>query len=141
MPRPPEIAAVVGQWLEKADHDLLAAGSLLDLEDGCPTDTVCFHAQQCVEKCLKACLVSEGQRFPRHHDIGELMALLPPGFSIDLSAEEQERLTDYATVMRYPGDYDDVPLEEARLAVMTAQRVREGVGSALDTDDEHMTGV
>lgn len=30
-----------------------------------PTDTVCFHAQQCVEMCLKALLVLNGIEFSR----------------------------------------------------------------------------
>lgn len=122
---------IVDQWLRKADADLLNASTMLGLGERCPTDTVCFHAQQCVEKCLKACLVLEGIRFPRHHDIGELVALLPPAYTIDLSAEEQERLTDYATVTRYPGDYDDVPLSEARESVAAAHRIREAVRRLL----------
>jgi HEPN domain-containing protein len=136
MPKPPEVRDVVHQWLRKADHDLLNASSMLELEERCPTDTVCFHAQQCVEKCLKACLVHEGIRFPRHHDIAELIALLPTGFSIDLSPEEQERLTDYATVARYPGDYDDVSLDEASHAVAVSRRIREAVGNTIAAADE-----
>jgi HEPN domain-containing protein len=46
------------------------------MEDDCFTDTVCFHAQQCVEKYLKAFLVLEGIDFPKTHDIGKISALL-----------------------------------------------------------------
>lgn len=95
MTEPLDVLEIVRQWVRKADADLLNASTMLRLDDQCPTDTVCFHAQQCVEKCLKACLVRAGIRFPRHHDIGELIALLPPGCSLGLAPEEQERLTDY----------------------------------------------
>ncbi|MDD5308916.1 MAG: HEPN domain-containing protein [Deltaproteobacteria bacterium] len=96
-----------------------------------PDGYVCFHAQQCVEKCLKACLAHEGIHFPKHHDIGELFTLLPPGIAIELSPDEQERLTDYATVTRYPGDYDEIPLGEAQDAVFAARCVRDAVARWL----------
>lgn len=41
-------------WIEKVAHDLFAAEHLASLGDVAPLDVVCFHAQQCVEKCLKA---------------------------------------------------------------------------------------
>lgn len=37
------------EWLRKAGNDLITARQTLLLPDG-PTDTVCFHAQQTVEK-------------------------------------------------------------------------------------------
>ena len=48
-----------------------------------------------------------------------------------LTVEEQRRLTDYATVTRYPGDYEPIPLAEARRAVAIARRVRKEVRSLL----------
>lgn len=90
----------------------------------CPTDTVCFHAQQCVEKYTKALLVWHGIEFSWVHDIGTLIALLPERSRPDLTPEEQERLTDYAVTTRYPGDYEPIPLSEAQEAVKVARRVR-----------------
>ena len=43
----PEVIHVVRQWVQKAEHDLKNAEHTLTLEDDCPFDTVCFHAQQC----------------------------------------------------------------------------------------------
>ena len=55
MSAPPELIALVRQWLQKASHDLINAEHTLKLpDDECPLDTVCFHAQQCAEKYLKA---------------------------------------------------------------------------------------
>ena len=48
-----------------------------------------------------------------------------------LTTEEQERLTDYATTTRYPGDYEDISLEEARRATTIADRVRAEVREKL----------
>ncbi|MBY0525833.1 MAG: HEPN domain-containing protein [Gemmataceae bacterium] len=42
-----------------------------------PVEAVCFHAQQCVEKYLKAILVYRSIPFPKSHNIRVLMALVP----------------------------------------------------------------
>lgn len=126
-----EVLQVVRQWAQKADNDLTTAAHTLQLGETCPTDTVCFHAQQCVEKYLKALLAWRGIDFPKTHNLGALLALLPPRVRLDLTAEEQERLTDYATVTRYPGDYDAIPLAEAQQAVTVARRVRNQIRKRL----------
>lgn len=127
MPVNPEILVIVGQWVEKGENDLKNAAHTLTLGKECPTDTVCFHAQQCVEKYLKAMLVLEGKEIPKIHDIGELVNLLPVIRRPKLSPEEQELLTDYAVVSRYPGDYGAISLVEARRAVGLARKVRKHV--------------
>lgn len=119
-----EVIAAVRQWVQKAENDLRNAAHTLKLGKACPTDTVCFHAQQCVEKYTKALLVWHGIEFSWVHDIGALIALLPERSRPDLTPEEQERLTDYAVTTRYPGDYEPIPLGEAQEAVKVARRVR-----------------
>jgi len=52
------------------------------------------------------------------------MAFLPAQVRPDLTAEEQDRLTEYAVTTRYPGDYDPISYEEAQQAVRIARRVR-----------------
>ena len=69
MPENDKVITVVHEWVIKAENDLRAASHILKLGEECPTDTVCFHAQQCVEKYLKAFLVLEGIDFPKTHDI------------------------------------------------------------------------
>lgn len=89
------------------------------------------HAQQCVEKYLKALLVLHGIEFERVHQIGALISRLPARLRPDLTQEEQERLTDYAVSTRYPGDYERIPLAEARQAVQIARRVRKHIRPLL----------
>lgn len=57
---------VIREWVEKAENDFANAVNTLKMGKKCPTDTVCFHAQQCVEKYLKAILVWNGIEFPKH---------------------------------------------------------------------------
>jgi HEPN domain-containing protein len=127
MPETDDIRAVVLQWIKKAENDLKNAVHTLKLGEDCPTDTVGFHAQQCVEKYLKGLLSFRGIDFPKTHNITELVALLPASTPVDLAPGDQELLTDYATVTRYPGDYDEIPLAEAKRAVKIARRVRRDV--------------
>ncbi len=37
--------------------------------------------------------------------------------------EAQDRLTEYGTVTRYPGNYEPITLDEAREAVKVARRI------------------
>jgi len=131
MPNREQINRVAGEWAEKAENDLKNAGHTLKLGTACPTDTVCFHVQQCVEKYLKALLVTRGIDFPRTHDIEDLMASVPADCRPKLTLSEQGLLTDYATATRYPGDYEPISLPEARAAVALARQVRKQIRKLL----------
>lgn len=131
MPANAETLRVIRQWVEKAENDLKNATHTLKLGRDCPTDTVCFHAQQCVGKYLKALLVWEGKDISKTHHIDALMRMLPATLRPDLSPYEQALLTDYAVSTRYPGDYDAIPLSEAKRAVQLARRVRSHVRALL----------
>jgi HEPN domain-containing protein len=127
-----EVEAMIGQWLAKAESDLKSASCIVKLKKNCPTDTVCFHAQQCIEKYIKALLVLKGTNFPKTHDIAHLMALLPPSWRPKLDDAQQERLTDYATVNRYLGDYEPISLTEAKEAVKIARQVKKEIQKLLE---------
>jgi HEPN domain-containing protein len=131
MPAPKAVIAVIREWLVKADNDLMTAAHTLTLGKDSPTDTICFHAQQCVEKHIKALLIFRATAFPKTHDIAVLRALLPPKLRPKLGRKIQETLTRYATALRYPAAGPDVPLAEARQAVAIARRVRKEVRKHL----------
>lgn len=60
MPDRERVIEVAREWVGKAENDLIAAAYTLRIGAGFPTDTVCFHAQQCVEKYLKAFIHGAG---------------------------------------------------------------------------------
>ncbi len=116
----------------KADNDLKIAKDELGVENPV-TDMVCFHAQQCVEKHLKAFLIFNGREIPRTHDIAHLIALcaeLDPEFE-NLNRVEVVALTDYAVEARYPEDFYFPDIEEAMKAVKIAEEVKSFVSRKL----------
>jgi len=132
MPASDKISIVAREWMAKGDNDLKNAAHTLKLGSRCPTDTVCFHAQQCVEKYLKAFLVVLEIEFPRSHDIGILMSLLPRGINLSMTIEDQQMLTEYATVTRYPGPYEPISLTEAKQAVKIARQLKKRMSKLLE---------
>lgn len=123
MPEREDVLTVVREWVLKAENDLKNAAHTLLLGKECPTDTVCFHAQQCAEKYVKALLVLDGIPFPKTHDLERLVSLVPSATRPSLTLAEQSLLTEYATGARYPG-WGKISLTEARRAVTIARRVR-----------------
>jgi HEPN domain-containing protein len=133
MPVSEAVLTVVREWIVMADHDLTAAGQILKLGKAAPVETVCFHAQQCVEKYLKAVLVYRSIPFTKTHEIRVLMTLVPRRWRPPLEEAVQERLTAYATVARYPESGLNISLTEARKAAALARRVRRQVRQKLPT--------
>lgn len=82
-----------------------------------------FHAQQCVEKYLKAALISYGIEAGRTHDLVVLhqqLKSLRPEWQVDVAA--LERLTHGGVSFRYPGS--DTTEADAQFAISTACQLR-----------------
>jgi HEPN domain-containing protein len=62
-------------WVGFAQEDLKMAE--LAYNEGIWNQT-CFHAQQCVEKLLKAILAARGMQIPRVHRLVDLLGQVPP---------------------------------------------------------------
>lgn len=131
MPKIEKILEVVRGWVTKAENDLKTAALTLKGGKDAPTDTVCFHAQQCIEKYLKALLTLKNIDFPKTHDIEKLLDLLPANIDLPLSIKQQRQLTGYATAARYPGDYEEISTAEAQQALRIARRIRKEIRSLL----------
>jgi len=127
----PDPLRVARQWVEKAEHDLTTAQHTLQLKANCPFDTICFHAQQCVEKYLKALLSFHKIDFPKTHDVAELLALLPMDSRLGLRPEELAELNPYAVEGRYPGEADTEDRADAQSTIDLALKVRSAVRNAL----------
>ncbi len=61
------------EYVEKAEGDFATAERELGVTVNPNYDAVCFHAQQCAEKYLKAQLQESGIRFGKTHDLTLLL--------------------------------------------------------------------
>ncbi len=127
---------LASQWMEKARHDLFTARRVLDAEDG-PTDTPCFHAQQAVEKTLKAILTAAGIRYGRVHDLMPLLEesanLIP---DLEQFREVCAQLSEYAVQVRYPSESADPDRTDADNAVQAAGEIFALGARYLETSEE-----
>ena len=94
----------IKRWLFRAKEDLSVLNRLADIEIELYTSTICFHAQQSVEKNLKAFLVYHDVDFPRTHDVDflliECQKIDKESFDVDLKS-----LTEFGVSVRYPDDF------------------------------------
>lgn len=131
---PPEVIDVVRRWVQKGEHDLVAATRILGIEEGCPHDTVCFHCQQVVEKYLKALLTLFGIPAPRTHDLEILHGLVPPEGRLSVPASHLASLNPYAVEARYADDWRNPGRQEALEALLIARAVRDKVRALLPAE-------
>jgi HEPN domain-containing protein len=86
-------------------------------------DIVCFHCQQCIEKYLKAYLVSQGIAPPRTHDLDALLAeCVTHDATLGRHLTLVKSLDPYSVRFRYPGT--SATVAEAKDAVQTARGLR-----------------
>lgn len=126
--------AVAASWLATAERDLRGARAMLESEPS----LAAFHAQQAVEKALKAVLVWIADDHPRTHAATTLVRELiahEPGASV-LEADASA-LDLYYLTSRYPdavGDVDPgdvIGTDDARRALARCDRVLSYVRSRL----------
>lgn len=114
------------EWVAKAEGDFHTAEREYRARVHRNADALCFHAQQCVEKYLKAWLSEHAIHFGRTHDLEELLALclaLRPAW--ELFREPLILLNQYAVEFRYPGE--SATHEDAREAYWIARRFRDEI--------------
>lgn len=108
--------------LRKAREDEAVVVRLLDdpeIADG----AIGFHAQQAVEKAMKAVLAARGEEFPWTHDLRLLLRRFEAaGVEVPAAAFEARRLTPWAIEFRY-GDVIDERLDRKATAALVAEIV------------------
>lgn len=82
-----------------------------------------FHAQQAVEKLIKAVLADREIHYPFTHDIALLIDLaVRAGIEASFSVEDAIDLTGWGAVFRYSDDLDEELDRAAALAVVEGVR-------------------
>jgi HEPN domain-containing protein len=120
--------------MARRDHDALAA--TVDLPQ--VADSIYgFHAQQAVEKALKAWLALCGERYPLTQDLPRLFSLLRRS-GIEIAAfEDLDRFTPYAVQARYEaGDPDEDEALERPAIVAEVEALLTHVARLLDATED-----
>ena len=121
----------VKEWIQEAEGDYTTAAREVHARESPNYDAACFHAEQCVEKLMKALPIHRGVTPPRPHDLAVLDRLLAPACLEWLwPVEELRLLTRAAVEFRYPGESADA--EQAAKAFETATRMRSKLRELLD---------
>ena len=113
----------VKEWLDKAEGDFHTALREMKAIESPNFDAVCFHAQQCVEKLMKALMIERQTIPPKTHDLLQLNHSLVPLYSGWTWPEEELCfLTRSSIDFRYPGETAD--FDEAKTALDIAAKMR-----------------
>lgn len=120
----------VQAWLDKAEEDWLAGNWLLEKASPVTTPAL-FHLQQCVEKLLKAYLISRSIDFERKHDLGYLLLLAEDKEFVSYR-DLVDELNPFAVEIRYPGDLPVFSKEAARRILDRVGEFRSVVLTCID---------
>jgi HEPN domain-containing protein len=114
---------LTAEWIAKAEGDFALMEREGRVRKNPSYDGVCFHAQQCAEKYLKARLCAAGEDPGRTHDLVTLMEKALPFEPLwEAFRQDLAYLSDFAVAYRYPGETSSKA--QARDAIARCRRFR-----------------
>ncbi len=121
---------LVEEWILKAEEDYKAC---LALDSQEVPNVICYHAHQCIEKYLKAFLISINEKPPWIHDLIRLneLAVRKDERLIDLD-ELLQKLNPYATTTRYPSWCATV--DDVNVSIGIMKELRKKMRNFLDME-------
>ncbi|MFN3821056.1 MAG: HEPN domain-containing protein [bacterium] len=132
---------IVLRWLRKAESDLKVVKHLIAIKEA-PTDVLCFHCQQAIEKYLKAFLTFQDVRAKKTHDLNAIMELCIEQDE-DFKKLDKERISSlsfFAVEIRYPEDFYIPTIEETKEYFELALKVKDFVWRKLGINEEDLMG-
>jgi len=125
---------LTAEWVSKAEGDYVCVQREWRARKHPNYDALCFHAQQCAEKYLKAYLQESNLSVSRTHN---LIALLEPLLTdnppLEMLREALLQLNIYSVAFRYPGE--SALREDARSARSLCEYVRKTLRRHLGCQD------
>ncbi len=122
---------IAAEWVTKAEGDFAMMERECRAQENPNYDGICFHAQQCAEKYLKAKLCEADITFSKIHDLVVLLEqVLVAEPEWETFREDLAYLSDFAVTFRYPGESAD--RESALDAQRRCRRFRNVARKALE---------
>ena len=121
---------ITREWIDKAEGDFAMMEREGRARKNPSYDGICFHAQQCAEKYLKAWLSQAGIEFAKTHDLPALLDLVLPREPLwEVFRRDLAYLSDFAVAFRYPGE--SATRDQAKDAIKRCRTFREHVRQAI----------
>jgi HEPN domain-containing protein len=121
-------------WIERARSSLeisrIAVNVNVYYED------LCYQSQQAVEKALKGLLIYYGTEPEFTHNIGILLNEIERFTEIPENIIEATKLTKYAVITRYPGEYDEITKENYEESIKIAKDCLEWTENKIKESEE-----
>lgn len=115
------------EWLDAAEDDLLAIENLINYP--VLTNIVAFHAQQAIEKTIKAIIEEFGMSLLKSHNLQTLLFKIEQVIPLSIDELIISELDRLYIDSRYPGDFGLMPngkpsFEEAETYFQEALKVK-----------------
>lgn len=133
---------ISNEWLKSAMSDIDTMKAILENE--LLAHMVAFHAQQCIEKCLKAVIEEYELSAGKIHNLITLKSIIAAVRDFDFDEDLLGLLNTLYIDSRYPGDLGLLPngkptREDARRFYELAENVYEEVRAFLSEKDSDET--
>ena len=126
-----ELHDLVEEWVKFSRTDLDPAKFLYEKMHPRPIEIICYHAQQSVEKSLKAFLIKNDIMPPKTHDLNQLCEMCEEiDSSFNEIAAQFGSLNKYSIMLRYPFEIE-IFEDETETAISTATKLLEQIGEKL----------
>lgn len=113
---------LANEWAIKGQNDL-AAAKIIYQEKG-PSDVICFHCHQAVEKYLKAYLIFKNVHFEKIHYLWKLAELCVVKNKDFLNFEDELKTLDaYYIESRYPPEVKSYSREECKKVLALSEKL------------------
>ncbi len=125
-------------WLISAQDDLITIKEII--ENHQLTHIVAYHAQQAIEKSLKAILEAIEEEVPRIHNLITLKGIIDQHVELVVEIDIFDQINELYVDSRYPTDLGYLPdgkpsVEEAVAFRKAAEDIYEQVKTELEKDD------
>ena len=128
------------EWLKAAKDDIYVLDDIIDNVH--LTNMIAFHAQQSIEKSLKAVIAFKEMNIPRIHSLNRLFNVVNIDLEIDI--EIVNKLDKLYIDSRYPGDMGLLPygkptMDDAKEFYDFANNIFNRVCEILEVDINEVT--
>ncbi|MDR1315739.1 MAG: HEPN domain-containing protein [Spirochaetales bacterium] len=122
-------------WIERAKSNLEISNIAVNIN--VYYEDLCYLAQQAVEKALKGLLIYYGVEPEFTHNIGILLNGIEKFTDIPENIKKATKLTKYAVITRYPGEYDEITKENYEEGIKIAKDCLEWIENKIKESEEN----